>query len=173
MDINNNTLSDGQDDVLPRNPFLVLAEDTVPEISQADRSAVLVHSALRFVSALRHGVLPPDINSKSGNPLSMRLYMNLFGTTRCPSVLPGEIENFDLNKPYASSDLDEGWKFTSSEANDSEDESDDELPTPPLMAESAGSDQEHEVFAASRYRVEESSRLQTYSCNLQGPILYY
>lgn len=147
LDINNNTLSDGQDDVLPRNPFLVLAEDAVPEISQADRSAVLVHSALRFVSALRHGVLPPDINSKSGNPLSMRPYMNLFGTTRCPVFFPGEIENFDLNKPYASSDLDEGWKFTSSEANDSEDESDDELPTPPLTAESAGSDQDNVVFA--------------------------
>lgn len=151
LDINNNTLSDGQDDVLPRNPFLVLAEDAVPEISQADRSAVLVHSALRFVSALRHGVLPPDVNSKSGNPLSMRHYRNLFGTTRCPVFFPGEVEKFDLNKPYAASDLEESRYLIFSESNESDDESDEasdeELPTPPATAESAGSDQDGEVFA--------------------------
>lgn len=140
LDINNNTLSDVQDDVLPRNPFLVLAEDAVPEISQADRSAVLVHSALRFVSALRHGVLPPDVNSRSGKPLSMRPYMNLFGTTRCPVFMPGEVENFDLNKPYTTSDLDRGW-------NSSDSESEGEIPTPPPTASSTGSDQEGEVFA--------------------------
>lgn len=109
LDINNNTSRDVQDDVLPRNPFLVLADDAVIGISQAERSAVLIHSALRFVSALRHGILPPDINAKGNNPLSMVPYLNLFGTTRCPVFIPGEVENFDLDKPYTDSDLENRW----------------------------------------------------------------
>ncbi|QLL33741.1 hypothetical protein HG536_0F00660 [Torulaspora globosa] len=115
LDINNNTFRDEQDDLLPRNPFLVLADDAQPGISQADRSAVLVYSALRFVSALRHGVLPPDVNARSGRPLSMRAYKNLFGTTRCPVFTAGEVENFDLEKPYSESDLDEIWQTTDDE----------------------------------------------------------
>lgn len=120
LDINNNTSRDNQDDVLPRNPFLVLADDALPEISQADRSAVLVHSALRFISALRHGVLPPDVNSKSGRPLSMRPYTNLFGTTRCPVFVPGEVESFDLSKPYTDSDLEENWQSSTADEDSSD-----------------------------------------------------
>lgn len=132
LDINNSSLRDGQDDVLPRNPFLVLADDAQPEILQADRSAVLVHSALRFVSALRHGVLAPDVNVKSGNPLSMDPYLNLFGTTRCPVFASGEVENFNLDKPYSESDLDEIWQTT-----DDENDGDDAGSLPPSTAQSA------------------------------------
>lgn len=134
LDINNNTFRDGQDDLLPRNPFLVLADDAQPEISQADRSAVLVCSALRFVSALRHGALPPDVNARSGRPLSMRAYKNLFGTTRCPVFAAGEVENFDLEKPYSESDLDEIWQ-----TSDEEDETELSSPPPSVDQSTAGS----------------------------------
>ncbi|QLQ78609.1 hypothetical protein HG537_0A08560 [Torulaspora globosa] len=133
LDINNDTFRDGQDDVLPRNPFLVLADDAQPEISQADRSAVLVYSALRFVSALRHGVLLPDVNARSGRPLSMRAYRNLFGTTRCPVFAAGEVEKFDLDKPYSESDLDEIWQAT-------DDENDEELNSVPTSKDQSTSD---------------------------------
>lgn len=107
LDINNQTSAkEIADDVLPRNPFLILADDAVPDISQAERSAVLVHSALRFISALKNNKLPPDVNTKNGKYLSMEPYLNLFGTTRCPIFEEGEVENFDLDKPYTASDLD-------------------------------------------------------------------
>ncbi|CDO93743.1 unnamed protein product [Kluyveromyces dobzhanskii CBS 2104] len=105
LDINNHSSTkEIQDDVLPRNPFLILAEDADPEISQAERGGVLCSSALRFVSALRQAVLPADA-SRDGEPMSMLPYTNLFGTTRCPVFEHGEIESFDLNKPYDESDL--------------------------------------------------------------------
>ncbi|KAL3229759.1 Uncharacterized protein RNJ44_01895 [Nakaseomyces bracarensis] len=107
LDINNQTSSkEVADDVLPRNPFLILADDAVVDITQAERSAVLVHSALRFISALKNNKLPPDVNTKTGKYLSMEPYLNLFGTTRCPIFEEGEVENFDLDKPYTASDLD-------------------------------------------------------------------
>ncbi|AEY95234.1 FABR172Wp [Eremothecium gossypii FDAG1] len=90
-------------DILPRNPFLVLAEDAEIDISQEDRAGVLCYSALRFVSALRRQQLPPD--HSRGQALSMKPYLNLFGTTRCPIFEPGEVESFDLNKPYSESDV--------------------------------------------------------------------
>lgn len=105
LDINNHTSTkEIQDDVLPRNPFLVLAEDADTSISQAARCGVLCSSALRFVSAFRQNVLPPDYG-KNGKPMSMLPYVNLFGTTRCPVFEHGEVESFDLNKPYDESDL--------------------------------------------------------------------
>lgn len=108
LDVNNHVGTKAiQDDILPRNPFLILADDAIPDINQVDRSAVLVHSALRFISALKKGYLPTDINSKSGQYLSMFPYLNLFGTTRRPMFQNGELENFDLNKPFTVSDLDE------------------------------------------------------------------
>lgn len=107
LDINNQTSSkEVADDVLPRNPFLIIADDAVVEITQAERSAVLVHSALRFISALKNNKLPADVNTKTGKYLSMEPYLNLFGTTRCPIFEEGEVENFDLDKPYTASDLD-------------------------------------------------------------------
>ncbi|QHS72806.1 carnitine O-acetyltransferase YAT2 [Saccharomyces paradoxus] len=108
LDINNQTSTrEIQDDVLPRNPFLVLADDALPNITQADRSAVLVHSAARFISALKQDLLPPDINASNGKPLSMAPFLNLFGTTRSPVFQRGEVESFDLNKPYTASDLED------------------------------------------------------------------
>lgn len=105
LDINNHTSTkEIQDDVLPRNPFLILAEDATSDISQAVRSGVLCSSALRFVSALRQNHLPPDCGS-DGKPMSMLPYTNLFGTTRCPVFEHGEVESFDLNRPYDESDL--------------------------------------------------------------------
>lgn len=108
LDVNNHICTKTiQDDILPRNPFLILADDAIPDINQVDRSAVLVHSALRFISALKKHYLPNDVNSKTGQYLSMFPYLNLFGTTRYPVFQSGEIENFDLNKPFTVSDLDE------------------------------------------------------------------
>lgn len=118
LDVNNHIGTKAiQDDILPRNPFLILADDAIPDISQVDRSAVLVHSALRFISALKNHYLPNDINSKSGQYLSMFPYLNLFGTTRYPVFQTGEIEKFDLNKPFTVSDLDE---LTSDDSTDEE-----------------------------------------------------
>ncbi|QLG72234.1 hypothetical protein HG535_0C05880 [Zygotorulaspora mrakii] len=125
LDVNNSYTNAVQDEVLPRNPFLVLAEDAVPDITQTDRSAVLVHSALRFIAALRNGVLPVDRNAKTGEPLSMFPYLNLFGTTRCPVFVEGEIENFDLEKPYTDSDLEAGW--SSSSSSECEDDGDQDV----------------------------------------------
>lgn len=120
LDINNHTSTrEIQDDVLPRNPFLVLADDALPNISQADRSAVLVHSAARFISALKQDMLPPDINATSSRPLSMAPFLNLFGTTRSPVFQQGEVENFNLNKPYTASDLEDPG-YSSDEDNNSE-----------------------------------------------------
>lgn len=108
LDINNSEATkELQDDVLPRNPFLVLAEDSNPEILQTSRAAILVNSACRFISSLKLGFLKPDIDTKTGKPLSMEPYLNLFGTTRCPVFQRDETEKFDLNKPYSLSDLDE------------------------------------------------------------------
>lgn len=117
LDINNHTsTTDVADDVLPRNPFLVLADDAIPGILQVDHAAVLVHSALRFVSALKQNLLPPDFTVKAKRPLAMQPYLNLFGTTRCPVFEKGEVERFNLNKPYTASDLE------SDEWSDAEDE---------------------------------------------------
>ncbi|CAI4961834.1 BAD_collapsed_G0014950.mRNA.1.CDS.1 [Saccharomyces cerevisiae] len=119
LDINNQTSTrEIQDDVLPRNPFLVLADDALPNITQADRSAVLVHSAARFISALKQDLLPPDINATNGKPLSMAPFLNLFGTTRSPVFQRGEVENFDLNKPYTASDLEDPDYSSDEDDND-------------------------------------------------------
>ncbi|CCF56352.1 hypothetical protein KAFR_0B00530 [Kazachstania africana CBS 2517] len=108
LDINNHTSTrEVHDDILPRNPFLILSDDPLTDIPQADRAAVLVHSSLRFTSALRKYALPPDVNPNTGNHLTMHPYLNLFGTTRCPVFQNGEIEGFDINKPYSSSDIED------------------------------------------------------------------
>lgn len=106
LDINNHIGTKNiQNDILPRNPFLILADDAIPDIIQVERASVLVHSALRFISALKTHFLPNDINSKTGVYLSMFPYLNLFGTTRYPVFQNGEIEKFNLNKLSTISDL--------------------------------------------------------------------
>lgn len=78
-------------DILPRNPFLVLEEDpyaqTINPPNQAQRTASLVNSTLKFIVSLRNGTLKPDVTPKLGTPLTMKCYMNLFGTTRVPDEL--------------------------------------------------------------------------------------
>lgn len=78
-------------DILPRNPFLVLEEDpyaqTINPPNQAQRAASLVNSALKFIVSLRNQTLKPDVTPKLGTPLTMKCYMNLFGTTRVPDEL--------------------------------------------------------------------------------------
>lgn len=107
LDINNHSLTQEiQDDVLPRNPFLILSEDAVQDVRQEERAGVLCYSAMRFISALKNGFLPPDCNAE-GDLLTMVPYLNMFGSTRCPVFRPGEVDAFDLNKPYTESDLDE------------------------------------------------------------------
>ncbi|AET41049.1 carnitine O-acetyltransferase YAT2 Ecym_7201 [Eremothecium cymbalariae DBVPG len=106
FDINNHMAEkELSQDILPRNPFLILADDTIDDVAQEARAGVLCFSALRFVSALRRRVLSPDCGN-DGEPRSMTPYMNLFGTTRCPVFESGEVESFDLNKPYSESDVD-------------------------------------------------------------------
>ena len=144
LDVNNHSsTTDVQDDILPRNPFLILADDAVKGISQADRSAVLVHSALRFVSALKKGLLPPDLGAK-GAHLSMYPYTNLFGTTRCPIFLDGEVEKFNLHKPYTLSDLE-------ADSSDEEDDEDEQIPVKSAgSSASQGSDDDPDSDAFKR-----------------------
>lgn len=75
-------------DTLPRNPYLVLEEDpyamTINPPNQAQRAASLINSSLKFIVSMRNGTLKPDVTPKSGKPLTMNCYKNLFGTTRVP-----------------------------------------------------------------------------------------
>lgn len=75
-------------DILPRNPYLVLEEDpyskTINPPNQAQRAANLVNSSLKFAITLRNETLKPDVTPKNGNALTMKCYMDLFGTTREP-----------------------------------------------------------------------------------------
>lgn len=75
-------------DTLPRNPYLVLEEDpyskTLHPPTMAERAANLVNLTLKFVIAVRNETLKADVTPKNGNPLTMRCYRNLFGTTRVP-----------------------------------------------------------------------------------------
>lgn len=148
LDINNHTSTrEISDDILPRNPFLIIADDAIPDITQGERAACLVHSALRYISALKTNKLPPDVNSKTNQPLSMYPYLNLFGTTRCPVFQNGEIENFDLNKPYTISDLEEvGDGGLSSEDEDEVEDEDDSriVDTRPTSSKSSASDDEND-----------------------------
>lgn len=88
-------------DILPRNPFLVLEEDpyaqTINPPNQAQRTASLVNSTLKFIVSLRNGTLKPDVTPKSGTPLTMKCYMNLFGTTRVPDELQ-EYHHISISK---------------------------------------------------------------------------
>lgn len=97
LDINNQTSTvEIRDNVLPRNPFFVLADDAIADMNQQNRAGVLCFSALKFISAFRRGLLPPDFH---GNdiPVSMASYVNLFGSTRCP------VFEEDINR-YTNSD---------------------------------------------------------------------
>ena len=139
LDINNHTSTkEIQDDVLPRNPFLILAEDANYDIPQAVRCGVLCSSSLRFISALRQNVLPADCSMK-GKPMSMLPYTNLFGTTRCPVFEHGEVESFDLNKPYDESDLEAELNNLSAQRRPSSSSSEASNPT-------NGSEDESEFF---------------------------
>ncbi|CAI5758683.1 unnamed protein product [Candida verbasci] len=75
-------------DILPRNPYLILEEDpyskTINPPNQAERSANLINSTLKFIVTLRNGTLKPDRTPKNNNPLTMNCYKHLFGTTRAP-----------------------------------------------------------------------------------------
>lgn len=75
-------------DTLPRNPYLVLEEDpfakTINPPNQAQRAACLINSSLKFIVTMRNGRLKEDVTPKSGTPLTMNCYRNLFGTTRVP-----------------------------------------------------------------------------------------
>lgn len=76
-------------DTLPRNPYLVLEEDpfakTISPPNQAQRAACLINSSLKFMVTMRNGRLKEDVTPKSGTPLTMNCYRNLFGTTRVPA----------------------------------------------------------------------------------------
>lgn len=76
--------------VLPRNPYLVLEEDpwslALTPPTQAQRSARLINSALKFIATLRNETLAPDRTPRSKAPLTMSPYLNLFGTTVAPHL---------------------------------------------------------------------------------------
>lgn len=77
-------------DILPRNPYLVLEEDpyaqTINPPNQAQRTASLVNSSLKFIVSMRNGTLQRDTTPKLGTGLTMNCYRNLFGTTRVPDL---------------------------------------------------------------------------------------
>ncbi|ONH65248.1 Carnitine O-acetyltransferase YAT2 [Cyberlindnera fabianii] len=72
---------------LPRNPFLILEndprKDSVLPQDQANRAAALTLSSMKFVGSLRNGSLSRD-TTPGGEPITMKPYWNLFGTTRTP-----------------------------------------------------------------------------------------
>ncbi|KAH3685928.1 hypothetical protein WICPIJ_003118, partial [Wickerhamomyces pijperi] len=86
---------------LPRNPFLILENDPLKNYmlpqGQTSRAAVLTTSSLKFISCLRRGTLKPD-KSKSERPLTMKPYLNLFGTTRYPEFDSIGLKSFDNSK---------------------------------------------------------------------------
>lgn len=86
---------------LPRNPFLVLENDPLKDYilpqGQASRAAVLATSSLKFIASLRLGVLKPD-KSRSGRPLTMKPYLNLFATTRYPESNSVRMKSFENSK---------------------------------------------------------------------------
>ena len=57
---------------------------TINPPNQAQRAANLVNSSLKFAITLRNETLKPDVTPKNGNALTMKCYMDLFGTTREP-----------------------------------------------------------------------------------------
>ncbi|KAG7664340.1 uncharacterized protein J8A68_002122 [[Candida] subhashii] len=89
-------------DVLPRNPYLILEEDpyskTINPPNQAQRSANLINSSLKFIVSLRNESLKPDLTPKNGNPLTMACYKNLFGTTRIPDLSEEHSTNVAIKK---------------------------------------------------------------------------
>ncbi|CDK29534.1 unnamed protein product [Kuraishia capsulata CBS 1993] len=93
---------------LPRNPFFILEDDPLSKTalppSQASRAAVLVTSALRFICALRLEQISPDVTPKSGKPLSMNSYKNLFGTSRVPIDLEGRQTGVTITSPKSLDD---------------------------------------------------------------------
>ncbi|WLF78252.1 hypothetical protein PVL30_001984 [Lodderomyces elongisporus] len=93
LDVVNNHMtpaiySVSKSDILPKNPYLILEEDpyskTIHPPNQAERSANLINSTLKFIITVRNGTLKPDVTPKNGTPLTMSCYRNLFGTARIP-----------------------------------------------------------------------------------------
>ncbi|CAK9438077.1 uncharacterized protein LODBEIA_P24050 [Lodderomyces beijingensis] len=98
LDVVNNNMtpaiySVSKSDILPKNPYLILEEDpyskTIHPPNQAERSANLVNSTLKFIVTLRNGTLKPDVTPKNKSPLTMSCYKNLFGTSRVPDFEGG------------------------------------------------------------------------------------
>lgn len=89
-------------DILPRNPYLVLEEDpyakTINPPNQAQRAASLVNSLLKFMVSMRNDTLKPDFTPKSGKPLTMHCYRNLFGTTRIPDFSQDRFHHVTIQK---------------------------------------------------------------------------
>ncbi|CUM62735.1 uncharacterized protein PRCAT00000292001 [Priceomyces carsonii] len=89
-------------DILPRNPFLILEEDpyskTINPPNQAQRASNLINSSLKFIVSLRNETLKPDLTPKSGHPLTMNCYKNLFGTTRIPDLLDKYDQHVTIKK---------------------------------------------------------------------------
>ncbi|KAK6455237.1 carnitine acetyltransferase [Scheffersomyces xylosifermentans] len=91
-------------DILPRNPYLILEEDpyskTLNPPNQAQRAANLINSSLKFIISLRNETLKPDYTPKNNNPLTMKCYLNLFGTTRIPASLDDDHNHHVSIKKY-------------------------------------------------------------------------
>lgn len=89
-------------DTLPRNPYLVLEEDPYSKAlhppNMVERAANLVNLTLKFVVAIRNETLKADTTPKNGNPLTMRCYRNLFGTTRVPGAELGSHNHVTIHK---------------------------------------------------------------------------
>lgn len=81
-----NVYGDLRGQTLPRNPFFILEDDPMKNISpsQEYRAAVLTCSTLRFIVALKQGHLKYDFNPITQEPFTMSPYHNLFATTIVP-----------------------------------------------------------------------------------------
>lgn len=96
-------------DILPRNPYLVLEEDpyaqTINPPNQAQRTASLVNSLLKFIVSMRNGTLQRDTTPKLGTGLTMNCYRNLFGTTRIPDDTADTFHQVTIQKYKDINDL--------------------------------------------------------------------
>lgn len=97
---NSNIYGDLRGQTLPRNPFFILEDDPMKNFSptQEYRAAVLITSTLRFIVALKNGILKSDSNPSTNDPYTMSSYHNLFGTCVIPQDNGIQMKKFKNSK---------------------------------------------------------------------------
>lgn len=97
---NSNVYGDLRGQTLPRNPFFILEDDPMKNFSptQEYRAAVLITSTLRFIVALKTGILKSDFNNSTNEPFTMSSYHNLFGTCVKPQGNGIQMKKYNNSK---------------------------------------------------------------------------